>query len=124
MDRERAQGRRLGTGGAPPYRWTVAAVELATFAAAAQLQTLRAPFRRRSPLWLYAAMGVCMAMSQSLGKIANRYVNFTVGTIFKCAKIVPTMVISVVYLRRRYGYAEVGAAGSMEQGSRHHVMQR
>ena len=69
--------------------------------------------RPRAPIWLYAVLGISMAMSQSLGKAANRYVNFTVSTIFKCAKAWPTMAVGFCCLGRRYGVDEMVGATSM-----------
>ena len=97
------------------FYWTTAAVELAVFALAARLQlrAATATTGRRAPLWLYLCLGVCMALSQSLGKLATKYVNFSVGTVFKCSKILPTMLISSVWLGRRYTGSEIIAATCM-----------
>mmetsp|Transcript_424 Transcript_424/g.1342 ORF Transcript_424/g.1342 Transcript_424/m.1342 type:complete len:328 (+) Transcript_424:1407-2390(+) len=97
------------------YYMSVAVLELATFAAAASLHRWRAGVRtpRKAPLPFYAVLGVSMALSQSLGKLANKYVNFTVSTIFKCSKALPTMLTMACLCGRRYSAAEVGAAVTM-----------
>ena len=53
-----------------------------------------------------------MALSQTLGKLANKYVNFTVSTIFKCSKALPTMALMVL-CGKRYTLANVAAALTM-----------
>ena len=70
------------------YFKAVACLELATFAAAALLAERRSGLKtpRKAPLAFYAVLGASMALSQTLGKLANKYVNFTVSTIFKCSK--------------------------------------
>lgn len=87
---------------------TTATVELLLFAVASWCsRDAAAP--RKAPLPLYGAMGVSMALGQTLGKLANKYVNFTVSTIFKCSKVAPTMVVSSLFLGRRYDAYEVAA---------------
>mmetsp|Transcript_23211 Transcript_23211/g.69524 ORF Transcript_23211/g.69524 Transcript_23211/m.69524 type:complete len:325 (+) Transcript_23211:238-1212(+) len=94
---------------------SVAVLELATFAAAAALTRWRDGVRapRKAPLGFYLVLGVSMALSQSLGKLANKYCNFTVSTIFKCSKALPTMLTMACLCGRRYGAAEVLAAATM-----------
>ena len=93
---------------------TTATVELLLFAAASWASRGKAgAISRKAPLPLYVAMGVSMARGQTLGKLANKYVNFTVSTIFKCSKVLPTMVVSFVCLGRRYDASEVAAVLAM-----------
>ncbi len=70
------------------YFKAVACLELATFASAALYAERRSGLKtpRKAPLAFYAVLGASMALSQTLGKLANKYVNFTVSTIFKCSK--------------------------------------
>ena len=70
------------------YFKAVACLELATFAGAALYSERRSGLKtpRKAPLAFYAVLGTSMALSQTLGKLANKYVNFTVSTIFKCSK--------------------------------------
>jgi len=65
---------------------------------------------RQAPLSLYAAIALALGLSQALGKITNRYLNYATGTIIKSAKLVPTLLISVVWLRRKVSPAEWLAA--------------
>ena len=91
---------------------TVAAVELAAFSAAAWASSRRGGEPRRAPLVFYAFAGLAMAGSQSFGKVANKYVNFSVSTVFKCSKGLPTMGVLAV-LGRRYDRYEVAAVAAM-----------
>jgi len=97
------------------FYWSVALVELACFAAWAAMQRacsegLAAAMQRRVPLSLYVGSAVCLGMSQSLGKIAVRYLDYATATILKSGKLLPTLVLSVLWLRRRVSGAEWAAA--------------
>ena len=78
------------------YFKAVACLELGTFAAAALLAERRSGLKtpRKAPLAFYAVLGASMALSQTLGKLANKYVNFTVSTIFKCSKALTRVEIN------------------------------
>ena len=43
-----------------------------------------------------------IALYTSLGKFAYKYVNYATGTVLKSAKLIPVMVVSVAWLRRKY----------------------
>ena len=96
------------------YFKAVACLELATFAGAALYSERRSGLKtpRKAPLAFYAVLGASMALSQTLGKLANKYVNFTVSTIFKCSKALPTMALMVL-CGKRYTLANVAAALTM-----------
>jgi adenosine 3'-phospho 5'-phosphosulfate transporter B3 len=68
------------------------------------------PKKTKAPLVLYALTAVCLGLSQSLGKVAFKYLNYATGTILKSAKLVPTLLISVVYLKRAVPRGEWAAA--------------
>ena len=68
------------------------------------------PKRSKAPLILYALTAVCLGLSQSLGKVAFKYLNYATGTILKSAKLVPTLLLSVVYLKRSVPRGEWAAA--------------
>lgn len=104
------------------FYWSLAGLELLVFASASLWRATRASTpdaekhvldRPSAPVYLYAVTGATMAFSQSLGKVANKYVNFTVSTIFKCAKVVPTMILGATFLNRRYRREEIISALSM-----------
>ena len=75
-----------------PY--TAALVELAFFAAYAFVRLGGIPKRKsvKAPLRLYLLTAVCLGLSQALGKVAFKYLNYATGTILKSAKLVPTLV--------------------------------
>mmetsp|Transcript_62725 Transcript_62725/g.168587 ORF Transcript_62725/g.168587 Transcript_62725/m.168587 type:complete len:362 (-) Transcript_62725:769-1854(-) len=96
------------------FYWTVTFVELVCFTLGAQLQ--RRAFdgdgkSRSAPLHLYIVTAVCLAVSQALGKVAYRYMNYATGTIVKSAKLIPTMALSILWLRREVPLAKWIAAG-------------
>ncbi|CAJ1348800.1 unnamed protein product [Effrenium voratum] len=99
------------------FYWTVALVELAIFAISAWLArwkefglfgALRQPVV--APMRLYVAMAVLLGLSQGLGKVTFRYMNYATNTIIKSAKLVPTLLISVLWLRRKISLPEWAAA--------------
>jgi len=99
------------------FYWTVALVELGFFAlsavatrwqeygvSGAMRQPLSAPFK------LYVLMALLLGLSQGLGKITFRYLNYATNTVIKSGKLVPTLFISVVWLERKVSLAEWAAA--------------
>jgi len=93
------------------FHWFVALVELAVFAllGAACEQSCSLQLRtelRKGPLGLYLGTGLSLAASTGLGKLAFRYLNYATGTILKSMKLLPVMLISVLWLRRKYGAQE------------------
>ena len=56
----------------------------------------------KAPKGTLIAGGILIALYTSLGKFAYKYVNYATGTVLKSAKLIPVMVVSVVWLRRKY----------------------
>ncbi len=56
----------------------------------------------KAPKGTLIAGGILIALYTSLGKYAYKYVNYATGTVLKSAKLIPVMVVSVVWLRRKY----------------------
>lgn len=98
------------------FPWAVALVELLCFAVSAAVQQWHAgglaavAAQRKAPLSLYFMTALCLALSQSFGKVVLRYLNYATSTILKSAKLVPTLLLSVLWLGRHVGPAEWGAA--------------
>ena len=92
------------------FYWTTALVELLFFAAYALFSLAGVPKKTKAPVVLYALTAVCLALSQSLGKVAFKYLNYATGTVLKSAKLVPTLAISVVWLKRSVTPGEWAAA--------------
>ena len=92
------------------YYWTTAFVELVFFAGYAAVSLGGMPKRTKAPLILYALTAVCLGLSQSLGKVAYKYLNYATGTVIKSAKLVPTLALTIVYLKREVPRGEWVAA--------------
>eukprot|EP00440_Ansanella_granifera_P009539 gb/GFBE01010337.1/.p1 GENE.gb/GFBE01010337.1/~~gb/GFBE01010337.1/.p1 ORF type:complete len:322 (+),score=55.56 gb/GFBE01010337.1/:1-966(+) len=98
------------------FFWTVALAELVFFALSAVMARWKehgfiGSFQnRQAPLSLYAATALVLGLAQGLGKVTNRYLNYATGTIVKSSKLVPTLLISVLWLRRSVSPAEWVAA--------------
>ena len=56
----------------------------------------------KAPKGTLIAGGILIALYTSLGKFAYKYVSYATGTVLKSAKLIPVMVVSVVWLRRKY----------------------
>mmetsp|Transcript_72520 Transcript_72520/g.151384 ORF Transcript_72520/g.151384 Transcript_72520/m.151384 type:complete len:383 (+) Transcript_72520:264-1412(+) len=85
------------------FYWTVAAVELAMFSVGGLLQQRSSGENRairKGPLRLYAIAALCLTLSQGLGKVAFKYLDYTTGTIVKSGKLLPTMAINILVLHR------------------------
>lgn len=99
------------------FFWTVAMVELGFFAVSAlavrwkeygtQGFFIQKP---QAPWLLYLVMALLLGLSQGLGKVTFRYLNYATNTVVKSAKLVPTLIISVVWLRRSISGAQWIAA--------------
>jgi len=88
------------------FPWAVALVELACFVPASAFQEhIRtkepgAKAERKAPLSLYMSTALCLALAQSFGKVVMRYLNYATSTILKSGKLVPTLLLSVLWFRR------------------------
>lgn len=98
--------------------WFVALVELMLFAACSHAAAaikqsrplLERPRRPTAPMWLYLMVGLCLAGGTGLGKLAFAYLNYATGTVLKSMKLLPTLALSVCWLRRRFHWLQVAAA--------------
>lgn len=100
------------------FYWTMAFFELVvfaviTYAVAKGWSGGNKLEPRAAPFVLYVAGASTMALYTSLGKIAYRYVNYATGTVLKSAKLVPVMMVSVLWLKRSYTPHDYVAAGFM-----------
>lgn len=93
------------------FYWTVALVELLLFTVLGRCG--QGPTERRGPAALYVGVGGTLALGTGLGKVAYRHLNYATGTVLKSMKLVPVMVLSVLWLRRRYSAEEYAAAALM-----------
>ena len=59
-------------------------------------------YATKAPKGTLIAGGILIALYTSLGKFAYKYVNYATGTVLKSAKLIPVMVVSVAWLRRKY----------------------
>jgi len=95
------------------FHTTVAFVELVTFAlgALARLahrKELYTPLK--APILSHIGVAVTLALAQSIGKIAIKYTNYVTATILRSGKLIPTLLLSVVWLRRKHSKLEWTAA--------------
>mmetsp|Transcript_2748 Transcript_2748/g.11307 ORF Transcript_2748/g.11307 Transcript_2748/m.11307 type:complete len:329 (-) Transcript_2748:265-1251(-) len=66
--------------------------------------------QRKSPLGIYIGVGLSMAIATSVGKVAYKYVNYATGTVLKSMKLLPVLVLSMVYLKRTFGLQDYAIA--------------
>eukprot|EP00913_Durusdinium_trenchii_P002846 g2634.t1 len=103
------------------FFWTVAMVELGFFAVSSVVARwkereyqehgmLGSWHKPQAPWQLYLFMAMLLGLSQGLGKLTFRYLNYATGTIVKSGKLVPTLLISVLWLRRNVSLAHWIAA--------------
>ena len=112
------------------YFWTVAFVELLTFAGMSVLGVLFFPpennassenasslrqviQNRKVPIRLYVVQATVMAIYAAVAKIAYKYLNYATGTVLRSTKLIFVMAVSVVWLKRRYTAWEYGSAVTM-----------
>lgn len=64
---------------------------------------------RKVPIRHYVVVAILTYVSAATGNAALSYVDYSTRLLFKCAKPLPTMFLSVVLLKRRYRAMEYGA---------------
>eukprot|EP00928_Gymnodinium_smaydae_P015307 TRINITY_DN15638_c0_g1_i1.p1 TRINITY_DN15638_c0_g1~~TRINITY_DN15638_c0_g1_i1.p1 ORF type:complete len:371 (+),score=40.10 TRINITY_DN15638_c0_g1_i1:71-1183(+) len=104
------------------FPWIVALLELSVFALwgivyQSYTEGIRNVFVRKAPVSSYLSFAVCLALSQSLGKVTFMYMNYATGTIVKSVKLVPTLALSALWLRRNVNGTEWCAAGLLVASS-------
>ncbi|CAM9610481.1 unnamed protein product, partial [Choristocarpus tenellus] len=57
-------------------------------------------FKRVAPFRLYILLACCLGVSSSLSNIALNYINYPTKVIFRSCKLIPTMLIAVVWRRQ------------------------
>jgi len=95
------------------YFWTVALAELVTFAsisASSSLADGTLTRTRKAPIALYVIQALLLAAYSAVGKLCYKWINYATGTVLRSSKLVFTMVISVVWLNRKYKPHQVAAA--------------
>ena len=89
----------------PPFGWFMTFVQMQTFVAMATAQLAawnRLQELKAIPFTNYVALSLPLAASQGCGQAALSFVNFPTKVIFKSAKLIPTMMMGMVLIRRRW----------------------
>jgi adenosine 3'-phospho 5'-phosphosulfate transporter B3 len=90
------------------WYWTTAFVELFVFAASSYaISRLTGTvdghaYPPTAPIHLYLASAATLSLYSGFGKIAFKFVNYATGTALKSMKLVPVMLVSTWWLRRKY----------------------
>ena len=95
------------------YYWTVALAELMVFALISSASSIADGTlfaKRKAPLELYALQASLLAAYSAVGKLCYKWINYATGTVLRSSKLVFTMAISAVWLRRTYKPHQVVAA--------------
>ena len=95
------------------YYWTVALAELMVFALISSASSIADGTlfaKRKAPLELYALQALLLAAYSAVGKLCYKWINYATGTVLRSSKLVFTMAISAVWLRRTYKPHQVVAA--------------
>jgi len=95
------------------YYWTVALAELLVFTLISSASSMAwggAVRGRKAPLELYFAQAVLLAAYSATGKLCYKWINYATGTVLRSSKLVFTMGISAVWLKRRYRTHQMMAA--------------
>ena len=72
--------------------------------------------RRRTPLRYYLVLAALQGSSMALTNRATQFLNYPTKVLFKSAKAAPLMVVSVLYLGKRYSAADFGAVALLVLG--------
>lgn len=95
------------------FGWSLALMEVAgvffftTFERIAVGEEL---FAHRAPLSSYVGLTMCLLTSSSLSNIALGYINYPTKVVFRSCKLIPTMVIAVMWNKKKIGVGSFAAA--------------
>jgi hypothetical protein len=64
----------------------------------------------KTPWGQYISLTIVLAITQGFGSVALSYVNYPVKVVIKSSKLIPTMALGLVVIRRSYSFAEYAAA--------------
>ncbi|VDM17360.1 unnamed protein product [Hydatigera taeniaeformis] len=68
------------------------------------------------PPWLYCSVGITTTGTILLSNAAVVYLNYPTQVIFKCCKLIPVMVLSIIIQGRRYRFIDYVAVACMIVG--------
>eukprot|EP00747_Dinoflagellata_sp_TGD_P199752 gnl/TRDRNA2_/TRDRNA2_73049_c0_seq1.p1 gnl/TRDRNA2_/TRDRNA2_73049_c0~~gnl/TRDRNA2_/TRDRNA2_73049_c0_seq1.p1 ORF type:complete len:419 (+),score=44.62 gnl/TRDRNA2_/TRDRNA2_73049_c0_seq1:33-1289(+) len=92
-------------------------VQLLTFAVCALLERLvTGESGRRGTMWDYVKLSVAIASGIYLTNTSLKYLSYPLRVMFKACKLVPVMVLSVVYIRHRYSISQYISASFLVVG--------
>jgi len=57
----------------------------------------------KGPMWYYALIGFLSICTIALSNISCSYLNYPTQVVFKSCKLLPVMLVGVVYLKKQYG---------------------
>jgi len=95
------------------YGWFMTLCELGVIVVAAAAVVVaegRVEEITTTPWRRYLGLTFVLAITQGFGSAALSYVNFPVKVVIKSSKLIPTMALGLLVLRRTYSFAEYSAA--------------
>jgi adenosine 3'-phospho 5'-phosphosulfate transporter B3 len=98
------------------FGWFMTLWELLIFVGAAWLQLAHEDRSHeiRAIRWReFVSLTIVLAITQGSGSVALSYVNFPVKVVMKSCKLIPTMVLGLLILRRSYSVLEYVAAAML-----------
>jgi len=71
---------------------------------------------RKAPMQHYLALSILIAASSLLSNIALEYINYPVRVIFRSSKVIPTMLVGVLWMKARHRISEYLSAFMLSVG--------
>lgn len=69
---------------------------------AAAHRAIHADTPRRIPLGYYLLLAALQATNQALTNLSMRWLNYPAKMLFKSSRVIPTMAVGILYMRKRY----------------------
>lgn len=64
-------------------------------------------FSRRAPLSTYLTLCLCLLVSSGTSNLALNFINYPTKVVFRSCKLIPTIIIAMVYLKKTVHWFEV-----------------
>lgn len=71
---------------------------------------------RKASWWSYAQLCLCLLVSSATSNIALAYINYPTKVVFRSCKLIPTMLIAVLYNHKRVSFYEFMFGGFISLG--------
>ncbi|KAF5273234.1 hypothetical protein FQA39_LY07565 [Lamprigera yunnana] len=97
--------------GFKPFGWYLTLIQFACYTAFGLVEkTVKHEMKRRMPMMIYFLLALLTLGTIGFSNSSLQYLNYPTQVIFKCCKLIPVLIGSIVIQGKRYGPLDFGAA--------------